>query len=525
MNTSPASEPSRSAVILRNVAANWIGFAINAGVTLLLTPFVLHQLGASRYGVWVLTSSVIGYYGLLDLGFRGGVTQFLTRYLAVGDYRKASECMSSAVTALSVVAVVIVVLSILIAWLAPHMFTLPPEIEPEAFWCILIVGCASALQFVFFPFAAVFTARQRFDLANIIGIGTRLLTAGGVFLALKLGYGLIGVSAATCGASALDYLIRWRVSRAIAPGLEISPGLANWARLREIASFGTWNFQISVSTYAELHAQTLIISFMLTIAAAGHYALATGLIAQISSVLGPIGQVMYPAAATLYARQEFDGLQRLLRDGSRLVMLAAVTVVLIALFWAEDFYRLWIGQQYLTGDPFPSVATLMQILLIATLPSYTANIAGQILLASGRVKLLAFSLICGSVLNVTLMFILIRPFGLIGVATASVTGALLVNLVLIPRALQKTVDFPVRALLMRSLVRPLAVAAILSIILAGIRLTGHPQDWTHLIGQGLLAGMAAAAVILVVGVTGEEREQFLWQPARRLLRPVSKPQL
>src|SRR5262245_41789222 len=91
---------TRSAVILRNVARNWVGFAINAAVTLLLPPFLLRERGRGRYGIWVLTSSIIGYYGLLDLGFRAGVTQYRTRYLAVGDYRKASECMSSAIAVL-----------------------------------------------------------------------------------------------------------------------------------------------------------------------------------------------------------------------------------------------------------------------------------------------------------------------------------------------------------------------------------------------------------------------------------------
>jgi O-antigen/teichoic acid export membrane protein len=55
---------SLSSSILRNIASNWAGYAVNAAVTLVLTPFVLHQLGDARYGVWVLTSSIVGYYGL-----------------------------------------------------------------------------------------------------------------------------------------------------------------------------------------------------------------------------------------------------------------------------------------------------------------------------------------------------------------------------------------------------------------------------------------------------------------------------
>src|SRR5690348_12986857 len=159
---------SSAAVILRNVAVNWIGFAVNACVTLILTPFVLRELGAAAYGVWVLTSSVIGYYGLLDLGLRGGVTQFLTRYLAVEDLRSASECMSSALAALSVVCLAVLLLTAGMAYGAPHIFRIPAAMRAEASWCIAIVGCAGALQFLLFPFAAVFTATQRFDLANAI---------------------------------------------------------------------------------------------------------------------------------------------------------------------------------------------------------------------------------------------------------------------------------------------------------------------------------------------------------------------
>src|SRR5439155_390605 len=85
---------------------------------------------------------------------------------------------------------------------APRLFHLPPALETEAFACILIVGCSSAVQFALQPFTSVFTATQRFDLANGIGVATRLLTAAGIVVTLQRGFGLTGVSAATCAAIA-----------------------------------------------------------------------------------------------------------------------------------------------------------------------------------------------------------------------------------------------------------------------------------------------------------------------------------
>lgn len=509
---------SRSSTILRNIASNWVGFAVSAAVTLLLTPFVLHQLGQARYGIWVLSLSIIGYYGLLDFGLSGGVNQYLTRFLAARDYDKASECMSTAVAMLSTLGMVCVALSVGAAYVAPHVWTFPPGVEREVFWCILIVGLTSSLQFVFFPFMAVFMAAQRFDLSNLIGVGTRLLTAASVYAALDMGYGLIGISAATCGASLVDYLIRWRVATRLAPQVQLSMRRVNRDRLREMVSFGTWTFLISVSGYIFLHAQPLLIGAVMPIAAVGHFALATGLSQQISAGLNPLGQVMYPAAAAMHMRGESSALQRLYHDGTRLMLLVVISIVLVAAFWAEDFYRLWIGNEYLSGVPFPSVALLLQILLIGTLAGYTSNIAGQILLATGCVRLLAISLVCGAALNLILVVILIRPYGLIGVAASNTISAVMVNLVGIPLLLQRAIGLRVRDLLLGACVRPMVLGLLLAIVLMCIRLTGRPNDWPHLLLHGMLAAVSVVALVLLVGVSTEERRRFVVQPIRRLLK-------
>ena len=418
---------SRSVVILRNVASNWVGFALNAVLTLVLTPFVLRELGTGRYGIWILTSSIIGYYGFLDLGFRAGVTQYLTRYLAVGDYKKASECLSSAVAVLAGLGTLMLGLSLGAAYAAPHLFDLPGGLEREAFWCIVIVGASTAIQFALNPYTSVFTATQRFDLANVIGVSTRLLTALGIVVALKTGQGLIGVSAATCSASVVDYLVRWSIARRLAPQIEVSFSRASFGRIREIGAFGAWNSLISINQFVYQHVPNLLIGAFMPIAAVGHYALATGLTRQISSVLNPVAQVIYPAAAQIHAQGDRRSLERLYHDASRLLLLVMIVIVIPASFWAHDFYRLWIGEKYLSGGTFQSVALLFEILLISIATSNSSSIAGQILMGAGHVRSVAVALIFGSVLNLAISSVLIGRYGLLGVATATVTSAMLVS--------------------------------------------------------------------------------------------------
>lgn len=506
---------SRTARIARNVVTNWLGFVISAAITLLLTPVVLDELGSARYGVWVLTSSVVGYYGLLDLGFRAGLTQHLTRYLAVRRFDIAGEYLSSAVVTMGAFACFVAVLAVSGAWLAPHLFDIPVGLAGEAFWCILIIGLGSAAQFALFPFAAIFPAAERFDIANYIGISTRLVAAAGVLITLKLGYGLIGVSAATLLANLLDYTLRWWLSRRIVPQLEFSRQRIVFSRLRDIFSFGIWNFLISINAYAYQHAPTIVIAAMMKMPAVGQYALATGLMQQISSLLSPVGQVMYPAAAALDAQADRDGLRHLYHDGTRLMMLIMVSVVATTAWLAEDFYRLWVGEQYLSGNAYHSVALLLQVLLLSTFTSFTANIGMEILKGCGRIREIAVALICGSCLSVLVSVLFIPHFGLLGIAMAVVIASTIIDLIVVPIMVQRILGLSVLDWVRKACFRPMLVCAVSAMMLGVLHHYLEIETWWDFMLSGTIAVTLCGGAVLAIGVTSEERERFLVQPFRR----------
>lgn len=509
---------SRSSVILRNAASNWSGVAVNAIVMFLLTPFILREIGTTRYGIWVLTSSIVGYYGMLDLGFRAGINQYLTRSLAVADYRQASGVLSTAIVALSALGVAMMFLSVGAAVLAPWLLDIPANAQSEAFWCILIVGATAGVQCLLSPFSAIFVALQRFDLSNLIGVGSRLFTALGIVLALKLGYGLTGVAAATGAGTAADYLLRWRVARSLVPEVSVSRNRASMEHMRRVGSFGLWNFLISISSYVYLHMQPLLIAAFLPVTAVAHYALATGIWYQLNGLFTPIGQVLYPAAATLDAEGDRATLRRLFHDGSRLLLLAVIPTVLIAFVWADDFYRLWIGPEYLSGEQYASVALLLKVLLIGTILSYSSNVAGQILMATGHVRQLALVQASGAVLNLTVCLLLIGQFGLLGPTLASVFAIVLVDLIGIPFILFRKVGMHVTEFIMSAGLRLVTIGFLLFVLFEAIRLISHPDGWWLLFINGGIAVFGAFIVITYLGLTRDERRRFIEQPIRHLIR-------
>src|ERR1700737_159025 len=68
--------------IVKNVGSSWFALGVDVVVGVLLSPFILHRLGDTAFGVWVLIFSITGYYGLFDLGIRSSIVRYVSKFSA-----------------------------------------------------------------------------------------------------------------------------------------------------------------------------------------------------------------------------------------------------------------------------------------------------------------------------------------------------------------------------------------------------------------------------------------------------------
>ncbi len=509
-------------ILIRNIVSNWLGFAVQVAVAFFLTPFVLHSLGDTRYGIWSLVIGLTGYYGLLDLGFRSGITQYLTRHLATRDFDGMNRTASTALVALACCGGLIVPASAVLSWLAPLIFTIPADAVAETRGCILVIGISTAMQFVFFPFSAVFAATQRYDMSNVIGIGTRLVTAGATLAALNWGYGLLGLCAVNASGDLLGYTLRWRVAYRILPELRISPRMAARQHLWAIMAFGLWSILIQGAVQLKSCSSSLVIAIFLPMAAIAPFSLATGLLGQFEGIFRPVAIVFFPAATHLDAKEDTAGLRRMYLVGSKMLLLLAIALGAIGAVWAEDFFRLWVGPRLVEGGEYTSVAVLFWVLMGAVVVVIGQKIGMQVFMATRRLRGLTLVLLAEALANVVLSVCLIRPLGLLGVALGTLLPAILCQGVLLPAMLCRLLRVPARTYLAQVYLRPLVVGSILFPLLGLLHYVLPAAGyWSTLFCEGLIAAGAAGAFVVAIGLDGEERKRFIGTPAMRLLGRVS----
>ena len=66
-----------------NALRNWMSMATQMLVGFLIAPFLVHHLGNSTYGLWIVIGSLTSYFGVFDLGTISSVGRNVAFFLAL----------------------------------------------------------------------------------------------------------------------------------------------------------------------------------------------------------------------------------------------------------------------------------------------------------------------------------------------------------------------------------------------------------------------------------------------------------
>jgi O-antigen/teichoic acid export membrane protein len=509
------SDRSTSRRLARNIFSNWMGFAVQVLLTFFLTPFVLRAVGTELYGVWALIVGLTGYYGLLDLGLRPGVTQFLTRHLARKDFDAMNRTATAGFAILLAVGIGIVLIGSACAVAAPALFHLSADARRPAEIAVIVMSVGLAAQFALFTFSAVLVATERFDISNAIWILTRLINGAATLIALRFGGRLVALAVVVSGSNLLDYGIRSAVAFRLLPRLRLRFSVGFLRGASELFHYSFWSLTIQLGVRIISYTDALVIGAFMQAAAITPFALAVSLVTYVSEIVIPIAQVFFPIFTRLDAESDADAIRRLYLQGSRLMLLLASTLGVVSYAFAPAFFGLWVGPGVLSGNPWGSAATLFRILVVGAVAIGWQRLGCQVLLGTRRVKLQAFLFGGEGICNLALSIALVKPLGLVGVALGTTIPAVLFNVILHPSFTCRSIGLRVARYWLEVLPRPLLAASVGAVAIGVLRnAQGDPTTWPQLFIQAGAAALCAVASAAAIGVRRDERESLVARPLR-----------
>jgi O-antigen/teichoic acid export membrane protein len=494
-------QPARTT---RNVLASWSAFAFSVGVNLFLSPFIVHTLGNTAYGLWVLLMEVVGYMGLLDLGVRSAVMRYVARHHARRDDVEAGRIASAGMALFLALGTGAVLVAAGLTFVVGHAFNIPPDFLGVARIVLILGGLNIAMALVAGVFGGIVSGLQRFDLLAWSEISIGVLRAVLIVVTLRLGMGLVALAVTQLACTALRAAWQYQFTRRLYPELRFQ--LRSWTRahVRDIFSFGAYSSIIALSTTMVLQASAVIIGAFLPVSLIAYFAIGATLTGYARNVINAIAQNIAPRAAALEARGAVGELRNVALRFSRIASLVLMTLGVTFLIRGATFIGLWMGPEY--AGPSGRV---LWILSLALLPWGARRVAMATLSGLNLHRRLAPFFLAEALLSIGASVFWVRQLGIAGVAWGTTAPALAVTLVAIPWLTRQALGVPLGQAISHFWLRPaLAIApyAVASWMVERWWPAGHLLTF---FAQVAVALPVAAAGAWFVGLTAAERGSYV----------------
>jgi O-antigen/teichoic acid export membrane protein len=497
--------------IVRNVVTNWAGSFSSMLIAFFLSPFVVHHLGATAYGAWILIMSVTGYLGLLDLGVRGTVTRYIAKFHTQDKHEEASRLVSTALVIFTLLGALAVGTCVVIASIAPQLFHVPENSETTFQTVLILAGATIACRLISNVFGAIVVGLQRFEVANAIDVGADILRAFTILLALGHGKGLIALAIIHLTFCVATGLICAWTSWQLYPQLTVRYILSDRANARLIISFGSTLFVLQASSYLILYTDSVVISAFLPVAMVTFFTIAGNLVASCRSIISGISFTIPPLASSLEADGNRDKIRLIGLMGPRYATMIVLPIVITFVLRGKTFIGLWMGPEY--ADTSEKV---LQVLSVALFFGAANQVTTAMMWGINRHRAVAIVNIAEGVLNLALSIGLVQLMGIVGVACGTALPTLATSLVFWPLYMRRVFEIPFSQYVSSTWGRPVVAAipfALISLIID--KMWEAPTLWVYFF-QVVMTLPVAALPFWFVCLSQTERRSYL----RRIFSPT-----
>ncbi len=412
---------------VRNVFSNYATAVAALLVALVTTPILTSGLGSARFGVWALVGAMIPYLELLELGMANATVNRVAGRLEAGEPEPVNRAINTAFFVLIVPGLLAAAAAGVLALVLPHLVTIPPGLTDQARIVLLLLALDMAVSIPGDTFGGGLVALQRYDILNGTLTAVLLLQGAAWIVVMAAGGGLVMLGLVTVGISLVGQLARFLLLRRLLPGLHISIRAVEWGGLRPFAGLSTWFTLEEVTAAVAANADVLIVGIVVSVPAAGVYAVGQRLGLLASRFIAPASDVFFPFSAQVTARGEEDQLRESAWAGSRLAVGLAAPACLILAVLASPAIRAWAGPAFAGAGP------VVVLLAVAAMISSVTVTGAVIIDGAGEPKKPSLIYSAELVVKIVLCVVLGHLYGLWGVALGTLVATALLRLgVLLP---------------------------------------------------------------------------------------------
>jgi len=398
--------------LVRHTIFNMIGLGAPLLVAVGTIPVLIHELGASRFGLLTLIWAVVSYFGLFDLGLGRALTHQLAVIFSNKDHRKVGPLVGTATLLMAVLGGIAgLVMAAAASWGVSLIHGVPDR--QEAINAVYAMALAMPFIVLTSGFRGILEAQHAFGIINLIRLPMGLFTFLGPLVVVLYGgnprlddiaWVLVAGRVIACGAHAY---YAWRVlpneSSALAWKTEL---------LKPLCSSGGWLTVSNIISPLMSYLDRFVLGAIVSASAVAYYATSQELVLKLAIVPMALTAVLFPTlSASIKDHQESTF--PLVKKAIFWLYVTVLPITVAMTLFAESLLSTWIGKEFANSS-----AELLQVLSIAMFIGSMAQIPFTVIQSAGRAKVTALIHCVEVPFYLFLLWFLISFFGALGAAYA-----------------------------------------------------------------------------------------------------------
>lgn len=404
---------------------SYVSIVANTVVQLLYTPFLVSKLGQSEYGLYSLVASIIGYLGVLDLGFGNALVVHTSKYRALGDKENEQKMHGMFRIVYLCIGIVAGLVGVVLSFFTRELFgaTMGVEDLEKMRVMLLILSLNIFLSFAFSIYTSIITASEAFVFQKILAIVSTIVKPLLMIPILLFGYKSIALCIVMTVVNIAVLLANYIFCK---KHLKVSIKFSgfDWKMFRKMFSYSFYVFLTQIVDKINWNADQTILGMVSGTIPVAIYSAAAQINVMFVNLSTAVSGVMLPKMSRMVAKKATDEklTNELIKVG-RIQFLIIFLVVSGFVLIGKDFIKVWLGN----GFEESYIVTLL-LIVPATL-SLIQNLGLSIMQAMNKFKFKAVATFIMALINIVISIFLAREYGAIGAALGTTISIILCNVI------------------------------------------------------------------------------------------------
>lgn len=394
------------------------------------------MLGPDGYGLLVMTLPFQGIFQILSAaGIPPAIAKFVSQHKATGEDEMARQVIFTSLKLMSILGIFFALVMFFSAnWIANVYFQ-----KPEVALPLQAVALITPFSVIVGAFRGAFQGMYRMEFIVATRATEQVFMITSAVVLVSLGFYAAGaVTGTAIGflASAISAVLifrkyLWKYFPKPAPENKLS-FIEELGLMKTILVFSIPVAVTGLSELAIYDIGTLIMGRYLDQREVGYYGVADP-IARLPLIISlSVAAAILPAASEAASLKDKNLLETYINQSYRYVILVVLPICVGVSIFAKPILELFFGSQYIFG------AGALSILIIGMTFYSLFMVSSSITQGIGHPRLPMFILLIGTGINLSLNYILVQVYGIVGAAVATTIAAFIIMLAIVWKTFQIT---------------------------------------------------------------------------------------